>query len=134
VKIEFVAREARSVLKTCSMMMEPANLYPFYNQMVREALCRDLTMSFSTFPVFTVLLGLVVYPLTAVVTHRFLVHFTYWKRSQVEAFGPSVADESDEDEASSSESESESEGEEPLKPVRVQQRSKRELIQRPTSD
>jgi len=79
VKIEEIAQEAKQILRHCSLMLEPANLYPFYQQMVREALCRDLMSSLASFPIFTVVSGLVIYPLSAFFTHRFLVRWVHWK-------------------------------------------------------
>lgn len=93
VKIEQISREAKYILRHCSLMLEPANLYPIYQKMVHEALCRDLVASLASFPVFTVILGLVVYPLSAVFTHRFLVSWAMWKKSHAEIIGDQSIDE-----------------------------------------
>lgn len=87
VDVDAIVREAKHILKTCTMLLQPANLYPFYDKIVREALCRDLVSSLANFPVFTLLIGLAVFPVSAVFTHRYLVHWMLWKQSQVAVYG-----------------------------------------------
>mmetsp|Transcript_101488 Transcript_101488/g.293638 ORF Transcript_101488/g.293638 Transcript_101488/m.293638 type:complete len:659 (+) Transcript_101488:66-2042(+) len=107
IDVHKIVREARHILRKCSMLLQPANLYPFYNKIVREALCRDLVTSLANFPVFTVIIGLVVFPVSVVYTHSHLVDWAFWKDSQLaingEEGGADVLDDSSE--ASSFESE-----------------------------
>lgn len=82
IRMEKIHKEAKSVLKHCATLLEPANIYPYYDNVVREGVCTEVIRSLATFPVFSLIMGLICFPYLAVVTHRYLVHWSYWKHSQ----------------------------------------------------
>jgi len=127
IQMKKIAKEARKVLVKCIQLLEPQNIYPYYNIVVREAICGDLMHSLASFPIFTLVLGLGIFPYGVVLTHRYLVRWAWWKqehekgghsdgspRSSIDA-GSGDDDDSDND---SSDDESGSDDESPKKPNR----------------
>jgi len=75
-----LVKEARLILGSCITLLQPSNVYPYYDKAVRGILCQDIINSLANFPIFAVILGLVCFPILVVQTHRFLVRWLAWKQ------------------------------------------------------
>mmetsp|Transcript_3923 Transcript_3923/g.9823 ORF Transcript_3923/g.9823 Transcript_3923/m.9823 type:complete len:519 (-) Transcript_3923:236-1792(-) len=82
IKVRRIAKEARQVLQACSDLLEPSNVYPYYEEVVRGGVCQEVMHSLANFPMFTLFLGCVIFPYCAVMAHRYVVHWSYWKHTQ----------------------------------------------------
>jgi len=114
IKLRRIAKEARQVLQACTDLLEPSNVYPYYEEVVRGGVCQEVMHSLANFPMFTLFLGCVIFPYCAVMAHRYVVHWSYWKHTQhgfvVDPNYAAGTDGDSEENSESEDSESESDG------------------------
>lgn len=82
VDVEKIFAEATLILNRVTMLLQPANLYPFYDDILHGVLCGEVVPSLANFLLLTFLVGLVLFPWCAILTHRYLIRWMHWKLDQ----------------------------------------------------
>lgn len=102
--ITTLADESLAVLTHANEILKGSNIWPFYTHLVRSGVCGNLVASLSLMVIFQCTVGLILFPICAVLTHRFLAAWSDWEQ-YVEDGGESdsekasiLEDQSDEDE------------------------------------
>jgi len=74
-----VGEEAIFVLATAKGVLRARNIWPYYEKVVREGVCHDLIRSLTNMVLLQGLVGLILFPVCAIMTHRFLVRWSDWE-------------------------------------------------------
>lgn len=73
--------EAIEVLANAKKILQARNIWPLYQVVVREGVCQDLIRSLSNMVILQCLVGLILFPMCAILAHRFLVKWSDWEQS-----------------------------------------------------
>jgi hypothetical protein len=72
--IDWVRDELTGVLNITTDILEAENVYPYYHEIIQTGVCNHLSGSLGVFLVQQVIVGLILFPLCAMSTHKFLSH------------------------------------------------------------
>merc|ERR1711879_738355 len=82
VNVSRIAIEAREVLDNCKVILAGDNVWPYYNRVIRAGACDSIVESIGWSSSLIFVVGLVFFPLCAILTHRFLARWANWATSQ----------------------------------------------------
>jgi len=80
INVTSLATEAYDVLGHAQTLLDGRNVWPFYENAVRKGICTDLTLSLLLMVIFQCIVGLILFPICAVLTHRFLVQWSDYEK------------------------------------------------------
>lgn len=113
--VDDIAIKARQILDRAKNLLKGNNIYPYYRQVVRKGICNVVIAGVGWMWLLQVVTGLILFPLCAILTHKFLVGWTAWmkvkeaRRARMAQSGiegaSSDSDSDDEDESDSEEQE-----------------------------
>jgi hypothetical protein len=75
----------QQLLRNASQLMRTSNIYPYYHNVVHQAMCGSFIDTLGNIMVMQVIVGILCFPLCAILTHRFLGSWAAWKASTEEA-------------------------------------------------
>ncbi|CAK9082448.1 unnamed protein product [Durusdinium trenchii] len=112
--VNAIARKAKDILARARILLKGDNIYPYYIQVVRWGICNIVISGVGWMWVLQVVVGLVLFPLCAILTHKFLVGWAAWikvkeaRRQRMAASGiEGASSDSDDEEDDSDEQDSE---------------------------
>merc|ERR1712048_1352566 len=82
VNVSRIAIEAREVLDNCKTILSGENVWPYYNRIIRAGACDSIVESIGWSSSLIFVVGLVFFPLCAIVTHRYLTRWADWASSR----------------------------------------------------
>lgn len=77
--VELVVQRARKVLTNGLELISAKNIYPYYFNIARRGVCTDLINALGWIVVGQVLIGLVLFPICVILTHRYMVRNSVWE-------------------------------------------------------
>ncbi|CAJ1382997.1 unnamed protein product [Effrenium voratum] len=107
-----IAHKARAILTRARGLLAGENIYPYYTKVVRTGACDIIIAGVGWMWLLQIVVGLILFPLCAVLTHRFLVRWAAWcqikqerkRRMAAGASGSMLGSDEDEEEEEDSES------------------------------
>merc|ERR1719343_451132 len=81
VNVTRIALEARDVLEVSRHLLSGENVWPYYDRVIRAGACDSIVESIGWLTSLMFIMGLIFFPLCAIVTHRFLVRWADWAAS-----------------------------------------------------
>jgi len=98
INVELIGNQAETILKEVRRILNGTNVWPYYDGIVREGVCKRVVASLGWIAFFQISMGLICFPLCIVVAHFFLARFAAWKHFVDDDRGSSDSEaDSDED-------------------------------------
>lgn len=79
VDVKALARMVVVVLGKAEQLLAGKHLWPFYMDIVRTGMCQDTITSFGITAVFLSIMGMIVFPCSAILAHKFLVQWSNYE-------------------------------------------------------
>jgi hypothetical protein len=80
INVTSLAVEAIDVLANADHILRANSIWPYYQLVVRRGICKDLTRSLTQMVFLQTIVGLILFPVCAIVTHSFLVKWSAWEK------------------------------------------------------
>ncbi|CAE7471402.1 grpE [Symbiodinium natans] len=75
-----IAKDARHILERARGLLKGENIYPYYRKVIRTGICGVVISGVGWMWLLQVLVGLLLFPLCAIFTHKFLVDWAAWQK------------------------------------------------------
>jgi len=79
VNVTTLAVTAIEILNNAEMLLDEHNIWPYYEGIVRKGICYDLVNTLGLMCCFQSVIGLILFPICAIMTHRFLVKWAHYE-------------------------------------------------------
>lgn len=102
--VNAIATKARGILGKARELLKGENIYPYYRKVVRAGICNVVISGVGWMWLLQVVVGMVLFPTCAILTHRFLVSWAAWQKvkeaRRAKKVDPQSDDSSDSDDGS----------------------------------
>ncbi|CAE7942269.1 grpE [Symbiodinium sp. KB8] len=78
--VNAIATKARGILGKARELLKGENIYPYYRKVVRAGICNVVISGVGWMWLLQVVVGMVLFPTCAILTHRFLVSWAAWQK------------------------------------------------------
>ncbi|CAE7237419.1 grpE [Symbiodinium pilosum] len=78
--VNAIAVQAREILDRARRLLKGENIYPYYWKIIRAGTCNVVISGVGWMWLLQVLVGIVLFPLCAILTHKFLVDWAAWQK------------------------------------------------------
>jgi len=78
--VNAIVAKAHAILDRARKLLKGDNIYPYYMKVVRKGTCSALINGVGWMWILQVLVGIVLFPLCAILTHKFLVEWAAWEK------------------------------------------------------
>eukprot|EP00931_Biecheleriopsis_adriatica_P064746 TRINITY_DN39458_c0_g1_i1.p1 TRINITY_DN39458_c0_g1~~TRINITY_DN39458_c0_g1_i1.p1 ORF type:complete len:722 (-),score=143.94 TRINITY_DN39458_c0_g1_i1:46-2211(-) len=93
-----IAANADSILDHAQDLLRKGNIYPYYKSIIRSGICNEAIKVLSWMWLSHIVVGLILFPLCALLAHMFLVDWAAWHKVQEGDSGDNGEDSVDEEE------------------------------------
>merc|ERR1712107_501254 len=78
INVTRIALEAQDVLDESKHLLSGENVWPYYDRVVRAGACDSIIETIGLLSSLMFVVGLIFFPLCAILTHRFLLRWADW--------------------------------------------------------